>query len=600
MPITVHNSLFLLFSDPFTMLTPSQYSTSGLTDNITNLTTDAASDDEAWRFDDDIQRRLVGTGLLIVCITGIIGNSLVIAAVSLTLKLQNVTNVFVCNLAVGDLLHCIILPFMVHDLYQPLDLVNPNPLVCAVNGILTVLFLSVSVFSHALIAVTRYMMITRPRRACQVLFTPCRIFTLLLLIWTVSSIDPIVSLSSSSSLGYNPKYGICSRDIRNKSSVILSSVRSIYTNLFSVVVVLFCYAKVFFFVKRHNNSTLRRILTSSSGGGSIVSRKTLEETMVFEDVNTSAIRETKIDNGEEGQNGYVISMAEADHHADSKIDPDAGESVHNGKLKTISHMNADLTHDNDKMHATVNRDRFVNDLSFAAIAPVESQEIHSVHQPDIVNDSLLSAKVLSHSKQSTDNCFVKPTDGTKNDVSNQYINNVFTEHDDVCPPSCSCNDGLSVTYSTCHAPHCSIIVGSQFNYFNGNDREKAKGKSRKDSRKFSWRWRSRKSQDGPSDNRKEIDITMKLFIVVCVFFACISPYIFFVSLKSLERLLPYAALLLASSSCFNPIIYGLAHPQFQSVFYLLVSCQISKIKKPSRLLKWLTKYKIVPGRPTSA
>lgn len=598
------------------MMSP-QYATDARGLNLTNT---PETTDYEWRFDDPVQRRLIGTGLLVVCVVGVLGNSLVIAAVSLTQKLQNVTNAFVSNLAVGDLLHCVFLPLMIRDLYQPIPPVEAkNGVVCAINGILTVLFLSVSVFSHALIAVTRYVMITRPRHTVQGLFTPCRVVLFIILIWTVSSVDPILMAAGVAPLGYNPKYGICSRDIRQPSSVILSSVRSIYTNLFSVVVVLFCYTKVFLFIKRHNQSALRRIFTSSSGGSSVASRKTLEEKGEFFEANKNS---HSSQNQPADDTSCVITIKEAKESINGVMDKE--QTL--GGISPNDWNHTSTLNDIDDRSQAVSFTKLVGDRSSVkyhkgglcdgdasklAVAPVDDEAASPSN----------NFTQSSHSAWNGTGSSVPNTGPKQNRFKNLHISyagiysgeydktpNVTADSTSIIPLETDTNHLSTEWYGdvnmTCDQSSrylgeesvCSIYTNLEsYGYQQG-----ASGNSTDHNRNYKTKRgsskRSGQFMERPSAKKKEIDITKKLFIVVCVFFACISPYVFFVSMKSLERLLPYAALLLASSSCLNPVIYGMIHPQFQQTFYLMITCQISKISKPTRFLAWITRSKVKPKR----
>ncbi|XP_030842276.1 beta-3 adrenergic receptor-like [Strongylocentrotus purpuratus] len=74
-------------------------------------------------------------------------------------------------------------------------------------------------------------------------------------------------------------------------------------------------------------------------------------------------------------------------------------------------------------------------------------------------------------------------------------------------------------------------------------------------------------------NRKEIEITKNLFMVVCVFMLCFLATIvnFFIPGTSVFTL--YSTMILLANSVVNPIIYGLKHPNFQEVFKKIICCR---------------------------
>ena len=79
-------------------------------------------------------------------------------------------------------------------------------------------------------------------------------------------------------------------------------------------------------------------------------------------------------------------------------------------------------------------------------------------------------------------------------------------------------------------------------------------------------------------------ITKSLFISFCVFMVCVSPY-------ACSLLLPYPragvyfAILVALTSCINPILYALRHPQFREVFRPIVRCRFRDIPEPAEFLR---------------
>ena len=89
-------------------------------------------------------------------------------------------------------------------------------------------------------------------------------------------------------------------------------------------------------------------------------------------------------------------------------------------------------------------------------------------------------------------------------------------------------------------------------------------------------------------NKREIAITKNLFVVVCVFVACIAPHSvnFIIPGASLPTL--YSGIVMAINSSLNPMIYGLKHPNFRAVFRCILSCNAAGIPQPSRLISLFT------------
>ncbi|XP_054763381.1 melatonin receptor type 1B-A-like [Lytechinus pictus] len=109
----------------------------------------------------------------------------------------------------------------------------------------------------------------------------------------------------------------------------------------------------------------------------------------------------------------------------------------------------------------------------------------------------------------------------------------------------------------------------------------------------------RRSNKAPASNKKkmlsnidkrEIEITKNLFMVVCAFFICILPHT--ICLFAEECYLYYfkhTAVIYSINSCINPYIYCFKQPIFKQVSLCVVRCRWSEIPKPSAWLQRLLK-----------
>ncbi|XP_071490659.1 rhodopsin, GQ-coupled-like [Diadema antillarum] len=90
-------------------------------------------------------------------------------------------------------------------------------------------------------------------------------------------------------------------------------------------------------------------------------------------------------------------------------------------------------------------------------------------------------------------------------------------------------------------------------------------------------------------NRREVEITKNLFVVICSFFLCLAPYCVSLALPKGSPFSIFTGLPLMSNACINPIIYSFKHPLFKVVIRCLLCCRYSDIPKPSPTLKKLLK-----------
>lgn len=93
------------------------------------------------------------------------------------------------------------------------------------------------------------------------------------------------------------------------------------------------------------------------------------------------------------------------------------------------------------------------------------------------------------------------------------------------------------------------------------------------------------SSTASSFNKREIEITKNLFVVVCVFVLCMLPQgaNFIIPGASIFTL--YSGVIMSLNSSLNPIIYGLKHPNFKEVFRCLLTCKVSGIPQPTFKIK---------------
>nr|XP_054765080.1 thyrotropin-releasing hormone receptor-like [Lytechinus pictus] len=81
-------------------------------------------------------------------------------------------------------------------------------------------------------------------------------------------------------------------------------------------------------------------------------------------------------------------------------------------------------------------------------------------------------------------------------------------------------------------------------------------------------------------NKREIEITKNLFVVVCVFVLCMSPQGVNFIIPGASIFTLYSGAIMSFNSTLNPIIYGLKHPNFKEVFRFLLTCNVSGISQP--------------------
>lgn len=129
-----------------------------------------------------------------VTITGTVGNLMTILAFALDPRLRTRFNVLIINLAIADLLYCTILQPISVDSYLHLRW-RTGQLWCSIFGLLLFLSNSVSIITLCLIAVSRYLLVTK-RAVFDRVFSDSGLIFLLILAWVLglASFGPLWSV----------------------------------------------------------------------------------------------------------------------------------------------------------------------------------------------------------------------------------------------------------------------------------------------------------------------------------------------------------------------------------------------------------------------
>ena len=231
-------------------------------EQLSTNSTSPSSDGRDFVFDNPTQRLILGILSLIVSVIGTFGNSITILAVVLSRKLRTITNVFVVNLAVADLLTCLILPWNVIPLFYPPSDEYPLPdTICKAAAAILYTCAGCSLYTLAVISINRYFLITRQSKVYRAFYSKRKMAAMVFVVWIfpflVALVPPMCGLGE---LGYTAKYSSCTHDTSHPLSDYYSMLQAALLYPVPLTVIVVCYVRVFLHLKDHHRTMKDQVM----------------------------------------------------------------------------------------------------------------------------------------------------------------------------------------------------------------------------------------------------------------------------------------------------------------------------------------------------
>ena len=186
---------------------------------------------------------------------GIFGNSMVLVVISRTQRLKGKGHALIANLAVADTLQSANLFFMLVAIINGGNWVFGD-MVCQFHAFITTEFVLISMLTLCAISLNRYFMIVRPTLYPKI-FKRSRMRMILALIWILPLAFAIPPLFGWSRFEFQYGMSLCLFKFSFSISYALTLVATITTT--PLLVILFCYYKIFKIVGAHSNRMEERM-----------------------------------------------------------------------------------------------------------------------------------------------------------------------------------------------------------------------------------------------------------------------------------------------------------------------------------------------------
>ena len=500
------------------------------------------------------------TGILIglVGILGIMGNSMIILAVSFSRKLHSSTNAFVTSLSLADLITSFFLLFYMVGVFGRNSWPIPRaPWLCALTGIMMIVCTGTSLYTMALISINRLLLITKPSLYKKI-FVSWKLVICLMIPWTI--LGGIVSIfimrSGFSIFGYNKHDLACGINTVNVNAGLLASTVTLISFPIPLIITTICYIWIFVYLRRHFQKQKRNLRKSSllvpsademnmispgtshthtSAASALVSGPS----SLVSGPSTLAKEHFRIQ-------GAPVTDDDPSPMAEECSQIEGGPTA-NGHYTLVSGPSAMA-----KEHFRIEG------------APVDNDDPSTLAKEHSLIEGVLIAN--GHSTLASGPSSLSNGSST-----------VAKEHFQIEGAPLSNDDQSALREGHCHTEGAPTANGhSALAKIHSHVQEAVVTRMTTTKQK---RW-----------DKKQIKITKNLFMAVCSLYLCFLPYLILAFVPNSGHILFYTRVITLANGAINFWIYAGKHPDFKIVFGHMIRRSFADIPQPSRFLKFLLSH----------
>ena len=195
---------------------------------------------------------LIGIFIGLIAVLGIMGNSMILLAVSFSLKLQTSTNAFVTSLSIADLITSFFLIFyMISVLGRNGWPIPQAQWLCAFTAFMMYMCRGTSLYTMAAIAINRLLLITKPSLYKRV-FVSHKLVICVAVPWIIVSGTIFMLLAIGFSVfGYDDADLACAIDDSHEKAEAVSLLTTLVAFPIPLLITSVCYLKIYIYLRKH-------------------------------------------------------------------------------------------------------------------------------------------------------------------------------------------------------------------------------------------------------------------------------------------------------------------------------------------------------------